>query len=141
MKAPKDVAEELGISPGDQVIRRTRVYRDSHGIVAHSTSWIPFEFGKTVPELLRGERLKGGTSIDLIVRATGRYVARRDDTTAARIATHEDLELLELEPGVTAAILVLTARFADAEGQALEYGVDLGAPGRKKFETSEVAAS
>ncbi|MEU2564841.1 GntR family transcriptional regulator [Streptomyces longispororuber] len=136
--APENVAHVLGISPGDDVIRRSRVYRDGHGIVSHSTSWIPAEFAQAVPELARSERLKGGLSLDLIARATGRQVVRRVDEESARIATSQDLELLELEDGTVAAILVLTAQFLDADGEVLEYGVDLGAPGRTRRTTSEV---
>ncbi|MGW0538139.1 GntR family transcriptional regulator [Streptomyces sp. NPDC003032] len=135
--APADVAGVLGISPGEDVIRRSRVYRDAHGIVSHSTSWIPAEFERAVPELARSARLKGGLSLDLISRTTGRKVARRVDDEGARIATAEDLELLELQPDTIAAILVLTALFLDADGEVLEYGVDLGAPGRTRRTTSE----
>ncbi|MGV9290968.1 GntR family transcriptional regulator [Streptomyces sp. NPDC003719] len=135
---PEDVAHVLGISPGDDVIRRSRVYRDGHGIVSHSTSWIPAEFAQFLPELARSERLKSGLSLDLIARATGRHVVKRVDEETARIATKRDLELLELEADTVAAILVLTAQFLDADGELLEYGVDLGAPGRTRRTTSEV---
>jgi DNA-binding GntR family transcriptional regulator len=138
VEAPEDVAHVLGISPGDDVIRRSRVYRDGHGIVSHSTSWIPVEFAQAVPELAKSERLKGGLSLDLIARATGRHVVKRVDEETARIATKADLKLLELEADTIAAILVLTARFLDADGELLEYGVDLGAPGRTRRTTSEV---
>ncbi|MGW3458293.1 GntR family transcriptional regulator [Streptomyces olivaceoviridis] len=138
VEAPEDVAIVLGIAPGDDVIRRSRVYRDGHGIVSHSTSWIPAELAQAVPELARSERLKGGLSLDLIARATGRHVVKRVDEETARIATKRDLELLELEANTVAAILVLTARFLDADGELLEYGVDLGAPGRTRRTTSEV---
>ncbi|MEU9072391.1 GntR family transcriptional regulator [Streptomyces sp. NPDC048306] len=138
VEAPEDVADVLGISPGDDVIRRSRVYRDGHGIVSHSTSWIPAEFAQAVTELARSERLKGGLSLDLIARATGRRVVKRVDEESARIATTRDLELLELEADTVAAILVLTARFLDADGELLEYGVDLGAPGRTRRTTTEV---
>ncbi|MFE7055888.1 GntR family transcriptional regulator [Streptomyces californicus] len=136
--APEDVAHVLGIDPGDDVIRRSRVYRDAHGIVSHSTSWIPAEFAQALPELARSERLKGGLSLDLIAGATGRQVEQRIDEETARIATNADLELLELGAKTVAAILVLTARFLDVDGQLLEYGVDLGAPGRTRRTTSEV---
>jgi DNA-binding GntR family transcriptional regulator len=136
--APEDVASVLDITPGDDVIRRCRVYRDTHGIVAHSTSWIPAEFAQLLPELAQSKRLKGGLSLDLISQATGRQVVKRVDEETARIATALDLELLELEADTVAAILVLTARFLDADGELLEYGVDLGAPGRTRRTTSEV---
>ncbi|AXU16815.1 GntR family transcriptional regulator [Streptomyces clavuligerus] len=137
-EAPEGIAHVLGISPGDDVIRRSRVYRDGHGIVSHSTSWIPAEFARAVPELARSERLKGGLSLDLIARATGRRVVTRVDEETARIATPRDLDLLELRADTVAAILVLTATFLDADGEPLEHGVDLGAPGRTRRTTSAV---
>ncbi|WP_051820130.1 UTRA domain-containing protein [Streptomyces sp. NRRL S-920] len=136
--APQDVAAALGVEPGDDVIRRTRVYRDRHGVVAHSTSWIQLEFAQAVPALLRKERLIGGTSLDLIAQETGRQAVKRTDETTARIATAEDARLLELQPGTNEAILVLSARFVDREGRPLEYGVDLGAPGRTRVETADM---
>ncbi|WP_331724900.1 GntR family transcriptional regulator (plasmid) [Streptomyces sp. NBC_00111] len=136
--APEDVAHALGINPGDDVVRRSRVYRDAHGIVSHSTSWIPAEFAQVLPELARSERLKGGLSLDLIAEATGRQVTHRVDEETARIATPDDLKLLELDAETVAAILVLTARFLDADDELLEYGVDLGAPGRTRRTMSEV---
>ncbi|MFI5808418.1 GntR family transcriptional regulator [Streptomyces sp. NPDC051561] len=135
--APEEVAHALGIEAGDDVIRRSRVYRDAHGLISHSTSWIPAEFAQVLPELAQSERLKGGLSLDLIARATGQQVARRVLEEGARIATPQDLELLELEAGTVAAILVLTVRFLDADGQLLELGIDLGAPGRTRRTTSE----
>ncbi|MGW1037879.1 UTRA domain-containing protein [Streptomyces antibioticus] len=136
--APPEAAAALNIPAGTEVIRRTRVYRDRHGIVAHSTSWIPRDFARVAPELLRGERLQGGTSLDVIARATGRQAVERDDEMAARVATAEDAALLELPAGEVHAILVLTAVFRDGDGRTLEYGVDLGAPGRTRVETSGV---
>ncbi|MEV7899864.1 GntR family transcriptional regulator [Streptomyces cyaneofuscatus] len=138
VRAPADIASVFGFTPGEDVVRRSRVYRDTHGIVSHSTSWIPAAFLEHVPALARSERLQGGLSLDLICQATGRRVARRVDDEAARIATDEDLKLLELRPGTVAAILVLTAQFRDADGELLEYGVDLGAPGRTRRTTSEI---
>ncbi|MGR6998779.1 GntR family transcriptional regulator [Yinghuangia aomiensis] len=136
--APESVAAAFGIGRGEDVIRRSRVYRDVHGIVSHSTSWIPADFADALPELVRDERLNGGLSLDLIAQATGRYVATRIDEETARIATLEDLKLLELPSGTVAAILILTAKFLDEDGQLLEFGVDLGAPGRTRMTTSDV---
>lgn len=136
--APEDVAQALQLHPGERVIRRTRIYRDGHGIVAVSTSWLPREFANAVPDLLRNERLQGGTSLDLIARETGRRAETREDTTAARLAAPDDLQLLGLEPGTVAAVLVLTSTFLDSDEQPLEYGVDIGAPGRTRVDTSDV---
>ncbi|MEU0060383.1 GntR family transcriptional regulator, partial [Streptomyces sp. NPDC006334] len=96
-------------------------------------------FAQVIPELAESKRLKGGLSLDLIAQTTGREVVKRVDEETARIATKQDLQLLELESDVVAAILVLTARFLDADGDVLEYGVDLGAPGRTRRTTSDLA--
>ncbi|CAL9482247.1 GntR family transcriptional regulator [Streptomyces griseoincarnatus] len=139
--APADVAEALDIKPGSDVIRRRRVYRDRHGIVAHSTSWVPAQYGRLIPELLKSDRLTGGTSLQLIARATGRPITHRIDTASARLLTPEDAHLLELPPTQLPAepVVVMTAKFIDSESNVVEYGVDLGGPGRTWRTESEVA--
>jgi DNA-binding GntR family transcriptional regulator len=138
--APAPVAQALDIKPGADVIRRRRVYRDRHGIVAHSTSWIPARFGDLIPQLRKSERLSGGTSLQLITQATGRPITHRIDTASARLLTLEDAELLELDRAQppTEPVVVMTAKFVDSEGSVVEYGVDLGGPGRTWRTESEV---
>lgn len=138
--ASADVAQALGIKPGADVIRRRRVYRDRHGIVAHSTSWIPARYATLVPQLTKSERLTGGTSLQLIAQVTGRPITHRIDTASARLLTPEDAELLELDPGKppTEPVVVMTAKFVDNEGEVVEYGVDLGGPGRTWRTESEI---
>jgi DNA-binding GntR family transcriptional regulator len=136
--APDHVAEALDLQPGAKVIRRSRVYRDRHGIVAHSTSWIPHEYGELLPELTRNERLTGGTSLELIAEATGRPITHRVDSASSRITTREDAQLLELQPNTMAPIVVMTAKFTNIDGKVVEYGVDLGGPGRTWSAHSEI---
>jgi DNA-binding GntR family transcriptional regulator len=140
--APAEVAEALDIEPGSDVIRRRRVYRDRHGIVAHSTSWIPARYAKLIPQLTKSERLTGGTSLQLIAEATGHPISHRIDTASARLLTAEDAQLLELDPSDPPAepVVVMTAKFVDSEGSIVEYGVDLGGPGRTWRTESEVSS-
>ncbi|WP_030379697.1 MULTISPECIES: GntR family transcriptional regulator [unclassified Streptomyces] len=140
--APTDVAQALDIAPGADVIRRCRVYRDRHGIVAHSTSWIPARYGKLIPQLAKSERLTGGTSLQLIAQATGRPITHRIDTASARLLTPAQAELLELDSAQppTEPVVVMTAQFVDSESNVVEYGVDLGSPGRTWRTESEVTA-
>jgi DNA-binding GntR family transcriptional regulator len=140
--APAEVAEALDIEPGSDVIRRCRVYRDRHGIVAHSTSWIPARYAKLIPQLTTSERLTGGTSLQLIAEATGHPISHRIDTASARLLTAEDAQLLELDPSDPPAepVVVMTAKFVDSEGSIVEYGVDLGGPGRTWRTESEVSS-
>ncbi|MFJ8060814.1 GntR family transcriptional regulator [Streptomyces sp. NPDC096142] len=139
--APLEVAQALGIDPQSDVIRRCRVYRDRHGIVAHSTSWIPARYGKLIPQLANSERLTGGTSLQLIAEATGLPISHRIDSASARLLTAEDAQLLELDSGNPPAepVVVMTAKFIDSEGNVVEYGVDLGGPGRTWRTESEVS--
>jgi DNA-binding GntR family transcriptional regulator len=140
--APAEVAQALDIQPGADVIRRSRVYRDRHGIVAHSTSWIPARYGKLIPQLAASERLTGGTSLQLIAQATGHPISHRIDTASARPLTPEYVELLELDPESPPAepVVVMTAKFVNNEGNVVEYGVDLGGPGRTWRTESEVTS-
>ena len=139
--APLEVAQALGIDPQSDVIRRRRVYRDRHGIVAHSTSWIPAQYGRLIPQLANSERLTGGTSLQLIAEATGLPISHRIDSASARLLTAEDAQLLELDSENPPAepVVVMTAKFIDSEGNVVEYGVDLGGPGRTWRTESEVS--
>lgn len=133
VKAPADVADALKIKPGEDVLKRSRTYRDqeSNSVVCHSTSWIPAVFAKEIPELAVGMRLTNGISIDQITRHTGRKIKRRHTSVEARDTTPEQAALLELPTGTRAPILVMTNRFVDTSGMTIEYGVDLGSPGRR----------
>jgi DNA-binding GntR family transcriptional regulator len=135
------VAQALSIAPQSDVIRRRRVYRDRHGIVAHSTSWIPAQYGRLIPQLANSERLSGGTSLQLISEATGLPISHRIDSASARLLTAEDAQLLELDSENPPAepVVVMTAKFIDSEGNVVEYGVDLGGPGRTWRTESEVS--
>ncbi|WGP12665.1 UTRA domain-containing protein [Streptomyces sp. SH5] len=141
VSAPADVAAALDIAPDSDVIRRRRVYRDRLGIVAHSTSWIPAEYGRLVPQLAESARLTGGTSLQLIAQATGRPITRRIDAASARSLRPADAKLLELDPSnlPMEPVVIMTAKFIDSAGQVVEYGVDLGGPGRTWLTESEVA--
>lgn len=138
--APDDVAKALDIQPGAEVLRRTRVYRDRHGVVAHSTSWISAAYGEIIPGLLKSERLTGGTSLQLIAKATGHPVTHRIDTVSAEMLTPETARFLELngEDCPSDPVVVMSAKFFDSDGNIVEYGVDLGGPGRKWQSESEV---
>ncbi|MEV0580912.1 GntR family transcriptional regulator [Streptomyces sp. NPDC050392] len=131
--APADVAEALGITAGEKVLRRSRTYRDEHtnAVISHSTSWIPAAFADELPELLMGRRLASGTSIDAITRHTGRPVVRRVSAMWARITTPADAEPLEIPQETRAAVIVLTVQVIDSGGGVIEYGVDVGGPDRR----------
>ncbi|MGL4743722.1 MAG: GntR family transcriptional regulator [Dermatophilaceae bacterium] len=140
--APDDVAQALNIEPGGEVIRRSRIYRDRHGIVAHSTSWLPMRYAALIPQLLASERLTGGTSLQLISQATGKKITHRVDTVSASFLTPEIARLLEIsgDNAQPEPVVVMTAKFVDSDGHVVEYGVDLGSPGRTWRAESEIPA-
>ncbi|MFE6166225.1 GntR family transcriptional regulator, partial [Streptomyces sp. NPDC056486] len=72
-------------------------------------------------------------------RHTGRPVARRYSSMWGRITTAADAGPLEIPEDTKAAVIVLTVRIVDTSGMTLEYGVDIGGPGRRwtKEEVSE----
>ena len=131
--APEDVAEALGVKPGEVVLRRSRTYRDAHtsAVISHSTSWIRSQYAEEIPELLMGKRLSSGTSIDAITRHTGRPVASRSSAMWTRLTTPADAAPLEIPEDTHAAVIVMTVQVRDTSGETIEYGVDLGAPGRR----------
>lgn len=141
VSAPEDVAEALEIAAGEPVLRRSRTYRDEHTktVISHSTSWIPASFADELPELLMGKRLPSGTSIDVITRHTGRPVARRISAMWARITSPADAGPLEIPEDTREAVIVLTVQVIDSGGVVIEYGVDVGGPGRRwtKEESTE----
>ncbi|CAL9677808.1 hypothetical protein SUDANB105_08119 (plasmid) [Streptomyces sp. enrichment culture] len=139
--APADVAEALGLNRGDLVLRRSRTYRDAQtgDVISYSTSWIPASFADALPELAMGRRLASGTTIDLITNHTGRPVARRISAIWARLTTPSDAALLEIAEDTRAAVVVMTVRIIDAGGVTIEYGVDVGGPGRRWTREEAVA--
>ncbi|MFD5588784.1 GntR family transcriptional regulator [Streptomyces sp. NPDC127063] len=141
VSAPADVAEALGLRAGDLVLRRSRTYRDARtsDVISHSTSWIPAGFAEDLPDLAMGKRLRDGTTIDMITQHTGRPVARRISSVWARMTTPADAALLEIPEDTRAAVVVLTVRIIDTSGMTIEYGVDVGGPGRRWTKEEVVA--
>ncbi|MGW3019190.1 UTRA domain-containing protein [Streptomyces longwoodensis] len=130
------MAQALDLKPGSNGLRRSRVYRDRHGIAAHSTSWILAKYAELIPQLTRSERLAGGTALQLIAQTTGHPITHQFGTASARLLTPEDE--LNLEKALREPMVVMTARFVDSAGTVVEYGVDLCGPGRTWQMESEV---
>lgn len=119
--APARVALALGIEEGADVIRRQRVtYGEDDCPVSSSTSWFVAELRERVPQLLRTERVVGGTP-KAIEEHAGWSWQDSQDLVGARVATDEEADLL----GITerpAALLVGYNSLFDAEGTVIEYG-------------------
>ncbi|CUU61277.1 GntR family transcriptional regulator [Parafrankia irregularis] len=127
-EAPADVAQALGLEPGAQVIRRSRLLTDRDGVAAISVSWLPGEFAEVLPALLQPKSLGGTGTLRAIDEATGRAAVRIRETAIARLAS--DTEATALGLTTPAAVLETQNLFLDHAGEAIEYGVDV-APGRR----------
>ena len=102
--APDHVAEALQLTAEAEVIRRARLLRNAAGRpIELSTSWFAGSLVDQAPELLVPERLVGGTA-KYLAGITGREPAYGRDQVAARLATSDEAQLLEL--GEPAAVLV-----------------------------------
>lgn len=104
VSAPVHVAEALQLEANAKVIKRARLLRNAEGRpIELSTSWFPGRLVDVAPGLLEPERLIGGTG-RYLAEVTGRGPEYGRDQVAARLATVEEAQLLELsEP---AAVLV-----------------------------------
>lgn len=76
----------------------------------------------------------------LIAQATGRPITHRLDTASARLLTAEDAKLSRLDPAEVPhePLVVMTAEFIGSEGAVVEYGADIGGPGRTGRTAPEV---
>ncbi|MET7304651.1 GntR family transcriptional regulator [Embleya sp. NPDC005575] len=128
--ASADVADALGLEEGEQVIRRTRRFRDAAGVVAFSTSFLAGTLADVVPELMTAGPIPDGGTLRAVERATGR---RAETATApkltAELLTEEAAAGLGM-PAETAAVLVVAGRILDQDGEPIEFGIDIASPGR-----------
>lgn len=125
--ATAEAAKWLGIEEGTQAVRRRRKFIDDDGIAAVSTSWLAAEAAEAVPAVLRTESIPGGT-IGALLKATKRQPGRSDSTLSPRLATDEEAASLELPQPV--AVMIVQTRMCDEDGQPIEFGEDVIAPGR-----------
>ncbi|MGW4434715.1 GntR family transcriptional regulator [Streptomyces sp. NPDC004596] len=125
--ATQEVADALGLEPGDQVVRRRRRYIDGAGVVTVSTTWIAGQLAEQAPELLETEPLPKMT-FGLIEERTGRRASRRRDTVALREVPEDVADLLDAEPGTV--VLTMTNHYWDQNGEPTEYAVDYLGVGR-----------
>jgi DNA-binding GntR family transcriptional regulator len=126
--APDDVADALGIDPGDQAVRRQRIYRDDEGVVALSTSWLPGELASSAPELISTDPLPTMT-FGLVEERTGRRAVKRRDVVSLRSVPDDASTLLGVDADVP--ILVMVNHYWDQRGEPTEYAVDYLGPGRQ----------
>lgn len=121
--APDEVAQALGMPVGAEVIRRERVTR-RHTLgsdptpITWSISWLAGVLAEVAPELVRTERIPGGT-VGLIRERTGRIVTTGADRISARGASTEEARALAIPAGLP--VLVGTTTWTDQNGDIVEW--------------------
>src|SRR5258708_31226596 len=89
VRASEQIADALGLQPGDPVIRRHRVTYRGDVPVSASVSWFRGSRAEAAPRLLENARITEGTP-PYIEDMTGNSVtSRRDPLTPARRDQHQ----------------------------------------------------
>ncbi|WP_420082782.1 GntR family transcriptional regulator (plasmid) [Streptomyces sp. JL4002] len=136
--APEDVASILGLALGAPVIRRSRIFSDATGVSSFSTSWIPGDLASEAPELLKPQRL-GKLSVEIVEEITGRRAVARVNGIHPKLASKSELAVFGYPSDSVHPVLAISTQFMDENGGAIEYGVDIGAPGRGITERVEIS--
>ncbi|MFH9225933.1 GntR family transcriptional regulator [Streptomyces lydicus] len=126
--ASQEVADALGLEAGDEVGRRRRRYLDDKGVVTVSATWVAGSTAEAAPEFLLTEPLPKMT-FGLIEDRTGRRATRRRDTVSIRPVPDDVADLLGVEAGTLA--LVMVNHYWDQNGEPTEYAVDYLGPERE----------
>ncbi|WP_431044074.1 GntR family transcriptional regulator [Streptomyces sp. P1-3] len=124
--ASEDVASALGVEPGAEVVRRHRVTYEGERPIATSYSYFTAEVAAAAPRLLQRERIRQGTTRYVEMEA-GRKPHTGRDVWTARLATEEELRLLQLD-GPQAVSETRHIAY-DAEGKPLTYEVGINPAG------------
>lgn len=126
--APADVAERLGIAPGDEVVRVESLRTVDGAPLTIATQWFD---AQQLPDI--AVALRRTSSVTAALRASGidDYV-RASTVVSARHATAAEATLLELEPG--AIVLVADALDTHVDGRPLQYLVSRFAAQRVRLE-------
>jgi GntR family transcriptional regulator len=127
--APEEVAEDFGLSDGEQVVRLELVSHTQEGPTAHSE----FFFRREVNELLKADEIVGGEPIVRIVeRKLGTRIARAMQVIEADVADEKTASLLGLASGTP----VLRARrtYFDDNDDVIEIAQLRYHPGRYRYE-------
>jgi DNA-binding GntR family transcriptional regulator len=130
VEASDDVAMALGLQPTAWVIRRHRVLYEGDTPVALATSWFSGalrhyfdENGEPIPSaLMKTDSIPEGTG-PYVERTTGRKMTTAQDRLAARHATDEEREQLQLDE--PAPVLEVQHTVWDANEQPMTFEVNI----------------
>ncbi|WP_406175279.1 GntR family transcriptional regulator [Streptomyces sp. NBC_00996] len=120
---PSQVADVLGLMPGEKALRRIRLLLLEDGS-PHSlvTAWFPPSIADAAPRLsMKGPIAEGTTHY--VRRETGLSPVEGADVTTVRLATEEEARLLEVEQPVAVAVVLHAALDKDRLALVCEEGV------------------
>ncbi|WP_433545868.1 GntR family transcriptional regulator [Streptomyces sp. CA-294286] len=115
--APGDIADRLGIEPGDRVMRTRYVFRDAGEPLMLSTSWEPLAVTGRTPVMLPEEGPLGGCGVVERMAAIDVVVDNVAEEVGARPGLAEELALLG---GVPGHVVLTIERTYFASGRAVE---------------------
>lgn len=117
--ATAQIADALGIEPGELVIARSRVVRNASDTpIESSTNYIRGEFAEIAPDLLTTEPINSGC-LGYIEAKTGKRATVGCDQYAAYAANTEQAAALNIPVG--APILIERHWSTDPDGLVLDY--------------------
>jgi GntR family transcriptional regulator len=129
--APDHVAVALGLGQPCRVVKRQRLIRNTtSGPVELSTSWFPEALASSAPELLKPNRLRGGTLLYL-ADVLGMRAAYARDQACARVATDDERAALMLPPASPVLVYWLVA--CDATDTPIQFDEAVYPPNRWAF--------
>ncbi|SFK37858.1 GntR family transcriptional regulator [Geodermatophilus ruber] len=127
--APADVAGELDLAEGAEIVVLRRLRRSHGEPLALMTNHLPGRFAPTVEEL--SER-----GLYQYLRGQGVHLRVAHQRIGARLARTEEARLLDEPP--RAALLTMQRTAFDDKGAAIEFGQHLYRASRYDFETTLV---
>jgi DNA-binding GntR family transcriptional regulator len=127
--APADIAEELDLAAGDQIVVVRRMRRSHGEPLALMTTHLPGRFHPTVDDLTEG-------GLYQYLRTQGVHLRVAHQRIGARLARAEEARLLEEPP--RSALLTMQRTAFDDQGLAVEHGRHVYRASRYDFETTLV---
>ncbi|MCX4627799.1 MULTISPECIES: GntR family transcriptional regulator [unclassified Streptomyces] len=115
--APAEIAERLGIEPGERVMRTRYVFRDAGEAMMLSTSWEPLAVTGRTPVMLPEEGPLGGSGVVDRMAAIDVVVDNVVEEVGARPGLAEEIMLLG---GVPGHVVLVIGRTYFASGRAVE---------------------
>src|SRR3954465_12454500 len=129
VEAPADIAEELDLAAGDEIVVVRRLRRSHGEPLALMTNHLPGRFHPTIAELT--ER-----GLYQYLPTQGGHLRVAHQRIGARLARAEEARLLDEPP--RSALLTMQRTAFDDQGAAVEYGQHVYPASRYEFETTLV---